>query len=455
MPSRPPGTSLDPGFVRRAAAGIRYALTGKTPDWFGPAEPIAPAAQTEAAGRAFDYPAGYNLATQPRAGEPITFQQLRALADNYDLLRLCIETRKNQLAKMPWAIQRIDGADDDGTAERLLAFLRRPDQEHRFGAWQRMLVEDMLVIDAASLYVRPTKGGQLYALEVIDGATIKRVLGPDGRTPMPPAPAYQQVLKGLPAVDYARDELLYRPRNVRAHKVYGYSPVEQIVLLVNLALRRELFQLNYYTEGNIPDALMSVPASWGPKEIEDFQKLWDALMSDDLAAKRRIKFTPDGTKYIPTKTEKLFDEADEWLARVVCFCFSLPPTPFSRLVNRATSEQTQDTSLEEGVAPLQAWWKDLMDDVIQGPLGAPAYEFVWEDVQEVDPVKQAQIDDLNIKNGSRTVNEVRAQRGDPPIDPAEMAPPVPGGEPSDKDGATGDGAVKLVKRRSVRQRFRL
>jgi hypothetical protein len=30
------------------------------------------------------------------------------------------------------------------------------------------------------------------------------------------APAYQQVLKGLPAVDYAVRDIIYRPRNVRA-----------------------------------------------------------------------------------------------------------------------------------------------------------------------------------------------------------------------------------------------
>lgn len=442
MPSRPAGTPLDPGFVRRAAAGIRYMLTGQAPDWFGPAEPMAPAAQDAARGRQFDYPAGYNLTTQPRAGEPITFQQLRALADNYDLVRLCIETRKDQITRMPWSVQRLDGADGGAEAERLTTLLRRPDGEHRFATWQRMLMEDMLVIDAASLYVRRTRGGQPFALEVMDGATIKRVLDATGRTPPPPTPAYQQILKGLPAVDYTRDELLYRPRNVRAHKVYGYSPVEQIVFLVNLALRRALHQFEYYKAGNVPDALVSVPATWTPRQIEDFQTSWDALMTDDLAAKRRVKFIPDGTKYIATKTEKLFDEGDEWLARVVSFCFSLPPTPFAKTTNRATSDTTQETSLEEGLGPIQVWWKELMDDLIQGPLGAPDYEFQWEDVKDVDPLKQAQIDDLNIKNGSKLVDEVRAERGDPPLGTA--APDAAGVDDTASDETPDASAAKLA-----------
>ena len=56
--------------------------------------------------------------------------------------------------------------------------------------------EDMLVIDAATVYPRYARGGSLYSLDVIDGATIKPLIGEDGRAPEPPDPAYQQILKG-------------------------------------------------------------------------------------------------------------------------------------------------------------------------------------------------------------------------------------------------------------------
>jgi hypothetical protein len=62
-----------------------------------------------------------------------------------------------------------------------------------------MLLEEMLVIDAAALYPRYNRGGSLYALDIIDGATIKPLIGEDGRSPEPPDPAYQQILKGIPA----------------------------------------------------------------------------------------------------------------------------------------------------------------------------------------------------------------------------------------------------------------
>src|SRR6185437_2890319 len=70
-------------------------VTGTPSDWFGPQNPMAPIAPKEVAGRVFDFPSGYNLNVKPRAYEPITFGQLRAFADSYDLLRLVIETRKD------------------------------------------------------------------------------------------------------------------------------------------------------------------------------------------------------------------------------------------------------------------------------------------------------------------------------------------------------------------------
>jgi hypothetical protein len=52
-------------------------------------------------------------------------------------------------------------------------------------------------------------------LDVIDGATIKPLIGEDGRSPEAPDPACQQILKGVPAADFSTQELIYLPRNLR------------------------------------------------------------------------------------------------------------------------------------------------------------------------------------------------------------------------------------------------
>jgi phage portal protein BeeE len=136
-------------------------------------------------------------------------------------------------------------------------------------------------------------------------------------------PAYQQVLKGLPAVDYSARDIIYRPRNVRAHRVYGFSPVQQVLMTVNIALRRQLWQLDYFTEGSIPDALIGVPQSWTPDQIRQFQDYWDTEFAGDLVKRRRAKFVPgeSASRVHQTKEPEHKDEFDEWLARIICFAF--------------------------------------------------------------------------------------------------------------------------------------
>jgi len=423
-------------FIARLSRGVSYIVKGEAPpDWFGPQQPLAPMAPPEVAGRQFDYPFGFNLAVSPRNWEPTGFAELRGLADAHDLLRSVIETRKDQMERLTWRIRsrsRIGSSvANDPRIATITAFFAQPDKHHSWSRWLRILLEDLLVIDAPTLYLRKTRGGALWALEPLDGATIKRLIDDWGRTPAPPAPAYQQILKGMPAVDYGAGEIIYAPRNVRAHKAYGFSPVEQVQMSVNIALRRQIYQLQYYTEGNIPEALIGVPDNWNPDQIRQFQAYWDSLNSGDTAERRHAKFVPGGVAktFIPTREPVMKDVFDEWLARVICFAFSIAPSAFISQVNRATAETAQETALAEGVAPLQNWVKELIDRVIATEFVAPDLEFAWADDRAVDPAQVAQIASAYVAAGIKSVNEVRAELGLAPV-PGGDRPQSPSGQGS-------------------------
>jgi len=403
---------IDAGLISRLTTGVKFILTGKTPEWFGPGDPLPPVAQDEAQGRQFDFPVLANVTRSPREGEGVTFSQMRTLADTCDVLRLVIETRKDQIAKMKWNVKpRDEKAAADDRCKAVYDFLQMPDRDHDWTTWLRMLLEDLFVLDAPTVYVRPTVGGQAYSFDPVDGATIKRVIDQAGRTPAAPQVAYQQILKGLPAVDYSTDELIYMPRNPRTHKVYGYSPVEQIVFTVNVALRRSLHQLQYYTEGNVPEALIGVPETWNPDQIAQFQKYWDSLLEGNQAAKSHAKFVPGGLKFQETKTGVTKDEFDEWLARIVCFAFSISSQPFAKQMNRATAETAQEAAINEGLEPIMSWVQTLANIMIGRFLGCPDLGFFWEEEEAMQPEIQSKVVDTKLKNGTMSINEARALDG--------------------------------------------
>lgn len=410
------GSQVPDGVIANIS-GIGNAPGSQEGAWFGPGKTLAPVAPEDTEGRAFDFPTAYNLSIRPRAYEGITFEQLRAFADGYDLLRLVIETRKDQIESYDWNIVAKEGKTaSDAEIEAAQAFFRRPDKEHPWRTWLRMLMEEIFVIDTACIYPRATRGGQLYSLELIDGATIKRVLDGHGRTPLPPDPAYQQILKGLPAVDYTREELIYRMRNPRASRVYGFSPVEQIIMTVQIAMRRQVHQLQFYTEGSVPEAISGVPESWSIDTLKQFQLYWDTLMEGNTAQRRHMKFVPfDASKMAFPKQEALKDQFDEWLARIICFCFSISPTALVKETNRATAESVQEAAKMEGLLPLLGWLKDLLDFMLQEQCQFPNLEFKWDQEKGLDPVAMAGVHKIYLDAKVLTADEVREELGREPL----------------------------------------
>lgn len=428
------GNPIDSAVVARVSGqqpsysygGTKVTVNGVNTAWMSPGQPLSPLAagpNDQTRGRQFDFPVNINLVPRARSYEQVSFAQLRALADNCDVLRLVIENEKDNLAKLKWKVKpRDEKKQSDDRCKQLMDFFALPDQEHTWDEWLRMLLEDLFVIDAPALFPVKTNGGDVdpsgavsdwYGFEPVDGATIKRIITPSGRTPLPPDPAYQQILKGLQATDYTRDELIYRPRNVRTNRIYGYSPVEQILTTVNISIRRAMNQLSYYTEGNVPDLIFGVPDSWQPDQISQFQTWWDSLTSGQT--KHKGRFVPAGVKPYDTKEIALKDDFDEWLARIVCYAFSTQPTPFIKAVNRSTAENAQQEAQQEGLLPRMNWIRNLLNFIIWKYFGFTDLEFDWDQEEAMDPLEATQIDDINVRNGTKSVDEIRQARGDKTI----------------------------------------
>ena len=181
MTPRGPAASMTPlqtniyggGYSQNIRVNMEASLginRGGGADWFGPQNPMAPTAPLEVAGRAWNFAPGYNLNQQPRSYEAVTFGMMKQLADGYDLMRLVIETRKDQIAKLKWKFRAKADADpktkDKTTPDQqnridyLTSFFTKPDGVNRWRPWLRSLLEDKFVLDAATLYLRRNRGGQ-------------------------------------------------------------------------------------------------------------------------------------------------------------------------------------------------------------------------------------------------------------------------------------------------------
>jgi hypothetical protein len=395
-------------------------------NWMPPAPPQPIVVVVEEA-REKDYPAFYNLNENPLSGRGgVTIQVLRSFSDNCEVLRSIIETAKNQITTLGWdfhlkGLTNItpDDAkrmtDTSPEIKRVKQFFKKPDGRLRFRYWMRKMLEEIIVLDFLCIYREKNLLGDPLHARIIDADTILKKIDKTGETPLPPSIAYQQKLKGVVTKDFTTDEMIVFHRNPRVSSFFGFSQVEMGIHLINIALRRSNFQMNYYTEGSIPDMLLRVTEKWTDEQVAKYQKYFDKLMAGDLAARRRIKFIPDGIgEAIQPQKDNLKDEFDEWIARVFCHLLGVSPTPFIKNLNRSTGESSKEQADEEGKLARIADVKEVMDWIIEEWLGIDNVEAVPIPIRSEDSLKQAEIDASDVKNGIRSRDEVRSSRGLPP-----------------------------------------
>jgi hypothetical protein len=194
------------------------------------------------------------------------------------------------------------GRGEDPFIATLTDFFHEPDRQHDWGQWISGLLDQLMVLDAVSIYVRPTRGRGIYSCELLDGSQIKPLLNETGMQPLPPEAAYQQVIKGVVANDYTTDELIYFPQTYRPDHLYGYSRVEQAIDIIEQSISRLKSQLGYWTHGNLGDGYFETADGWTPDDVIAIETRWNQMMTGSIEGRRQTPFVPHGTVFHETKT---------------------------------------------------------------------------------------------------------------------------------------------------------
>lgn len=352
----------------------------------------------------------------------VGFDTLRSFSVQYDVARIAINRRKRQLTGLQWDIVPYEEGDKNKYESQIKEvkeiITHIGGYKVRFRELVEVMVEDLLVLDAMAVYKRPTMAGGLYSLDPIDGATIQLTLDGSGRTPEPPDIAYKQIIRGKVISELTADELMYEKMNSRSNSAYGLSPLESLILTVSSALKSELYNLNYLTDGNIPEGFFGVPKEWSTQQIKEFQAMWDAAMAGDPRATSRLRFVPDGA-YTPTKkpTDMAFREFNEWLMIKTCAMFEIPPQElgFTQQINKANGQTQQEIGVDAGLRPLANFFNEIFTDLVRDDLGFPNLAFKFMIPEARDEKADAETDEIRIRSGQNTINEIRVKNGDETI----------------------------------------
>ena len=368
--------------------------------------------------RQYDYPASVNVQICPN--RPYTI--LKNLA-SWDPVRYCIERRKGSVKAQKWAIipENPDEAKNTkytAAIKELTAYWKRPDAQNgqTFDLWISEVLEQSFLYDASPIMRWPTRSGKGIACHrVIDATTITPKIDSLGNNPLPPSPAYQQVIKGLPLTEYTSDQMLFPIRNPRPDSPYGMSEVEWLLICINIALRRDTSDLLHWTSGNVPYGFGETPENWTPKQIIEWGELWDEMLNGDLGARSKIKWGPKGMNFKTfTDRDKAGEEYKfyEWSSRRACAIFGVAPTAYTGSVNRATAETAETAQSELATEPLNQWIEQLLTTEIQTVQGQPDLCFKYISEQQHNELEQAQTNERRVFSGQASLDTVRNESGE-------------------------------------------
>lgn len=367
-----------------------------------------------------------NVQSRKKPGSNISFETLRRFSTQHEVSRACINLRKRQITGLDWDIvanEQDQTKLNETQAKEVKEFFKNIGG---LGIGYRKFIdryiEDLLVLDAVVEEKQFTRGGGLYNLIPIDAATIKLRVDESGGTPAPPDSAYVQVIRGTVTAEWTTDEMIYDMMNPRNDSPYGLAPLESLMIVVTSSLKAGMFNLAYLTDGNIPQGMFTMPDNWNPQQLKEFQEYFDAQMAGDETMTQRLKFMPKGD-YIPSNkpSDMAFQEFNDWLLKVTCALFEVSPneigfTPKGGLGGKGFGENQSEVAERKGLMPLAQHIEEVFTKVIHEDLGFPDLKFQFTGLIEHDEKGVAEINEILIRTGQRTVNELRTDDGLAPID---------------------------------------
>lgn len=451
---------------------------------FGPGHPLYPAALDALRAdtrrpepRISEYPVTVNLPGV--TDRHIPWKVLRDAAEHIGLFRQCIEVRKAEIVGIEWdvaiskeavslALRATPGAQKvdierqlrekfEPEIGRLREFWQTPDRGNDYTTveWLHQLLEEHFVLDAVAIYPRRTFGGDVWSLEILDGSTIKPLLNERGGRPLPPHPAYQQILHGFPRGEfiastsldsagrmvipgaYPADQLIYKRRNVRAATPYGKSAVERALHDGEVWLRRLQWIKSEFTEGSLPPArLKNVNGDgdfWTPTQLELYERALNDLLAGDTAARRKLKLLPPGFETDGTPSdvaEKYRPEYDLFLIKLVAGHFETVATElgFSETGGLGSSgfhEGQEDVQHRKATHPTLKWLQAFLTDIQRRTLGGPPeLEFRFLGLDSEDEAAADAVAEARVKTGRMTLNQEMDRLGQPRYDFDEADMPM-------------------------------
>ena len=365
-----------------------------------------------------------------------TAANLRRMAEQ-PIVRRAINLVKDRVVNMRWQVGLKSTVRPTPENQARLAVLQRlmeaPNPQDSFRTMMEPVLEDLIVGGFGSVEIEHTGDPDApLRLWPIDGATIQVDAAWNGDAEVPRYAHAANPFHTAEVKPLLDRELMYIRLNPRTHTPLGLGRVEVAFDSVNQFLSAHRYAGRLASNSVVQYALWLDEAT--PAQHERLIRWWQ----DEVEGTGQVPILstdrkPEVLRFGQGTDEDLRLRWQEFLVRMIANAFDMPPMflGLQEDVNRSTATEMSAQSFESAVLPVSSLLAEHMTrDVFDRALGWTdfRFEFVTEARDEATEITQ-QVQLLTA--GILTVDEVRAQRGLPPL--ATVTCPEPKCEPPTKE----------------------
>jgi len=212
-----------------------------------------------------------------------------------------------------------------------------------------------------------------------------------------------------------REDMLHLRWFTPPQSLVGISPLNQTRNLVGLAIAMDRHLAQFYGEGGTPSSVLETDQKLTLDQARVIQGTWEATHRRH----RKPAVLSDGLKWRPITTsaaDQQMIQTREQLIRDIARVFRIPSHLIMASGDNQTYQNVEQASLNFLTHTIAPWLRRI--EIAMSKILDPGVDVAFDTsvLLRVDALTRAKVNELNIKMGARTPNEVRQIEGMEPYD---------------------------------------
>ncbi len=313
-------------------------------------------------------PLGANPSTANPRSNRLSAAQLRIWADTSEWVHAAINHRRVQVSRSEWSIAPIDDEapiNQSVQAQLELLFARPNAKQRTFRELIEPLVEDLLVLDAGVIEKDLNSRGIPQALILVDAPFMR--IRPDW-TGAPEEARFEWWPQNRFASSLTDQQVIYMMQSPTSHRTYGFSPLEALKKTIDADMEAADYNTRNVKQVS-PDGILNLGENVGPDQLDKFRAYYDS----EVAGRKRMAMmagakNPQFINTGQSARDMQFMQWQVYLLRKIAAVFGVSPQDLGITfdVNRANAQAQQEISEDRGLKPLLSLIEEQFNEKVVG-----------------------------------------------------------------------------------------